>query len=67
MRELLIKSAQELLNQINENKEIQEFLKERPFTIKNVQIIIYNHDKNGQEVYDPDISGSSNISRNFNL
>src|SRR5215203_4403743 len=33
LRELLIKSAQELLRQVNENKEIQEFIKERPFTI----------------------------------
>ena len=52
LRELLIKSAQELLNQVNENEEIQKFLKEPPFTIKNVQIIIYNHDKKGREVYE---------------
>lgn len=56
LRRLLIESAQELLNQINRNNEIQEFLKTRPFTIKNVEIIIYNHDKNGREVYDPGIS-----------
>jgi hypothetical protein len=56
LRELLIKSAQELLKQVNENNEIQEFLKERPFILKNVQIIIYNSDKNGREVYDPGIS-----------
>jgi hypothetical protein len=40
LRELLVKTSQELLTQINENTEMQEFLKERPFTIKNVQIII---------------------------
>lgn len=56
LRDLLIKSAQELFSQVNENKEIQNFLKVRPFDIKNVQIIIYNHDKNGREVYDPGIS-----------
>lgn len=56
LRELLIKSAKELLNQINENNEIQEFLKERPFTIKNVEIIIYNHDENGRGLCDPKIS-----------
>jgi hypothetical protein len=56
LRELLIKSAKELLNQINENNEIQEFLKERPFTIKNVEIIIYNHDENGRGLCDPEIS-----------
>jgi hypothetical protein len=56
LRGLLIKSANELLNQVNENEEIQKFLKERPFTIKNIQIIIYNHDKEGREVYDPGIA-----------
>ena len=58
LRELLIKSAQELLNQINENQEIQEHLKELPFTIKNIQIIIYNSNRDGGEVYDPGISTS---------
>lgn len=56
LRELLVKSAQELLQQVNMNKDILEFLKESPFTIKNVQIIIYNSDKDGREVYDPGIS-----------
>ena len=56
LRELLIKSAQELLKQVNENNEIQEFLKEPPFNLKNVQIVIYNSDINGREVYDPGIS-----------
>jgi hypothetical protein len=56
LRELLIKSANELLNQVNANEEIQKFLRERPFTIKNIQIIIYNHDKEGREVYEPGIS-----------
>ena len=56
LRELLIKLAQELLKQVNENNDIQEFLKERPFNLNNVQIIIYNSDKDGREVYDPAIS-----------
>jgi len=56
LRELLIKSAEELLNQVNEDKEIYQFLKYQPFTIRNVEIIIYNNDKNGLEVFDPAIS-----------
>jgi len=56
LRRLLIESANELLKQVTENEEIQQFLRERPFTIKNVQIIIYNHDKKGREVYDPGIA-----------
>lgn len=58
LRELLIMSAQEFLRQVNGDNDIQEFLKERPFTIKNIQIIIYNHDKDGREVYDPNISAA---------
>ncbi len=56
LRELLIKSAKELLNQVNEDNEIHQFLKDHPFTIRNVEIIIYNHDKNGRGVFDPAIS-----------
>jgi hypothetical protein len=62
LRELLIKSSTELLRQVNENKEIQEFLKERPFSIKNIEIIIYNHDENGFGLKDPQIS-VANISQ----
>ena len=58
LRALLIKSGQELLNQVNENDDIQEFLYERPFTIRNIQMIIYNHDENGRTVYDPEISNA---------
>jgi hypothetical protein len=56
LRVLVIRSAHELLKQVNENEEMQEFLYERPFTIKNMEIIIYNHDKDGNEIYDPQIS-----------
>ena len=56
LRILLIKSAQELLYQINMNLDIQKFLKMRPFAIESIQIVIYNHDKNRREVYDPEIS-----------
>ncbi|WP_148300682.1 hypothetical protein [Candidatus Protochlamydia sp. R18] len=62
LRELLIKSSAELLRLMNENKEIQGLLKERPFTIKNIEIIIYNHDENGFGLKDPQIS-VANISQ----
>ena len=54
LRDLLIKTSNELVKQVNDNKEFQEFLKEPPFTI-DIQIIIYNHDKMGKTLYDPDI------------
>lgn len=56
LRELIIKSAQELLKEVNDNDEIQPYLKKRPFTIKNIQIIIYNHDNKGMEIFDPGIA-----------
>lgn len=56
LRELLIKSAHELLSQVSENEEIQQYIKHPPFTIKNVEIVIYNNDKDGRDVYDPEIS-----------
>lgn len=58
LRELIIKTAKELLNQVTENSEVQKFIKNPPFTINNVQIIIYNHDKNGNTVLDPEISNA---------
>lgn len=62
LRALLIKSSAELLRQVNENKEVQEFLKEKPFTIKNIEIIIYNHDEKGFGLKDPQVS-VANISQ----
>ena len=55
LRTLLIESSKELLDQVKSDEKIQKFLKEKPFTIKNVEIIIYNHDKNGQRLCDPEI------------
>lgn len=56
LRELLIECNREVLKEVNSNEDIQKYLVERPFTEKNIEIIIYNHDKTGQELSDPDIS-----------
>jgi hypothetical protein len=53
LRILLLECGNELLQQINSNKHIQRFLIKRPFTVKEVQIIIYNKDHQGNEPYDP--------------
>ncbi len=58
LRELLIKCAHELLDQINNNIELQQFLVKRPFTIENVQIIIFNKDKGGGGLVDPEIASA---------
>jgi hypothetical protein len=56
LRSMLVKFAEELLIQVTENAEIQDYLKNPPFTIQDVQIIIYNNQKDRREVYDPGIS-----------
>mgnify|MGYP003429451552 FL=1 len=56
LRKLLIETAHVLLNQVTQNKEIQQFIYEKPFTIKNVQIMIFNRDKKKYEVCHPGIS-----------
>ena len=58
----MIGSAKELLDQVNQKKEIFPYLKVVPFTEHNVQIIIFNHDKAGLELLDPMIA-SAEISR----
>ena len=55
IRKLIIEFAQELLHQINSNEKFRPHLIKYPFTIENVQIIIYNCDKKGEEVFDPEI------------
>jgi hypothetical protein len=56
LRELTVQLGAELLNHINSNEEIQASLVKRPFTIENVEIIIYNDDKQGYSIYDPEIA-----------
>lgn len=56
LRILLINSANELLDEVNKSPEIQQFIKTPPFTIKNIEIIIYNHDKKTYDVFDPGIA-----------
>ena len=55
LRIMLIGCANELLNQINTNDKIQKYLVKRPFTIENVQLIIFNYNSEGRYVYDPEI------------
>jgi hypothetical protein len=62
LRKLLVECSDELLNQINSNLEIRPFLNVYPFTEKNIEIVIFNHDQNGRGLTDPEIS-SAEISR----
>ena len=54
----MIQCTIELLYQININTEIRSALETYPFTEKDVQIIIYNHDKQGNRSFAPDISNA---------
>lgn len=56
LRVLLIDCAQIMLKEITSNAEIQPFLVKRPATLDNVQIILYNQDKDGGDRYDPEIA-----------
>lgn len=56
LREVLVASGEMLLSNILINDEIQSFLKDKPFTMKNIGIIIYNNDSNGGDVFCPEIS-----------
>ena len=61
-QKLLLQCAQELCDQVTTNEEMQQFLANPPFTTRDVQIIIYSHDKTGRRVHDPEI-GTAEISR----
>lgn len=56
LRELLVKCAEELNSQTKRNGKIEQFLKQPPFDVKNAEIIIFNYDKNGRSLSDPEIS-----------
>jgi len=56
LRSLLIQLADILINQVNMNEDIQPFLFNTPFNVGNVQIIIFNNEKDGRELLDPEIS-----------
>ena len=56
LRKLLLVCADELLNQVNIDAVLRPALTTYPFTEKNVEIIIYNHDRHGHRSFFPDIS-----------
>lgn len=52
-RERLVDCVEDLLTAINENEEIRPFLKNYPYTTKNVEISIFSNYEDGKEVFDP--------------
>jgi hypothetical protein len=55
-RTRIVDCVEELLAAVNSNKEIRPFLKDYPFTTKNVQVSIYSNYPDGREALDPYIS-----------
>lgn len=56
LRKMLISSVSEVVQLVNSNPEIFKILFDPPFNYKNVGITIFNHDKNGHQIYDPEIA-----------
>lgn len=54
-RSRIVDCVEELLKAINDNEEIRPYLKNYPFTTKNVKVAIFTNYLDGREVFDPDI------------
>lgn len=61
IRKLLVEFAQIMLNEFTANAEIQPLLVQRPASLDNVQIIIFNYSKNRELSHYPNVS-TANIS-----
>ncbi|KAF3362705.1 hypothetical protein PHSC3_000692 [Chlamydiales bacterium STE3] len=66
LRKLLLAISQDLVQLVNANEEIQPFLFEKPFTVKNVQIILYVNGKDFRKIYDPEICAAQILGGNLN-
>lgn len=58
-RARIVDCVEELLAAVNSNEEIRPFLKDYPFTTKNIQLIIFSDYSDGKSVYDPYICVAS--------
>ncbi len=61
LREILVNCVEEFLAAINANERLRPFLKNFPFTSKEIEIIIFVSDKKGYEIFDPDIGVASAV------
>lgn len=59
LREMLVDCVEEFLVPINADEKLRPFLKNYPFTAKEIDIAIFIKDKNGNRLYDPEISVAS--------
>jgi hypothetical protein len=54
-RKLIIECAKEYLQDINDNKEVQPYLHDHPFTAQNIQITIFIHNVDDSRIYYPNL------------
>ncbi len=54
-RHMLIECLEEFLSDINNNTKLKPHLKNHPFTTKNVGIVFYISDTNGDKLFHPEI------------
>lgn len=59
LRRILIDSVQELLKAVNGNEEIRPYLKNYPFTEREISVTLFIKDPNGKKIYDPEIGVAS--------
>lgn len=58
-RVILLDCIQELITTVNENEQIRPFLKNYPFTTKNIRVSVYSSQPDWGFVYDPYITVAS--------
>jgi hypothetical protein len=58
-RRILIDASEELLKTVNENTILRPYLRDFPFTTKNIEVVVFSSDSDGTKVYDPFITASS--------
>lgn len=59
LREILVDCVEEFLSQINSDEKLRPFLKNYPFTPKEINIAIFVVDDTGRKIYDPSITVAS--------
>ena len=52
-RQLIVNCVDDFLEAVNNDKQLKPFLKEYPFTAKNLEVSIHNYDHNGYQIAEP--------------
>jgi len=64
-RQLVYNIAVEFLNTVNNSQLLQEFLVNKPFTMKDIETVLFIHDEKGNRLVDPDICVASMYNGDF--